>query len=1414
MSSIDERVVEMKFQNGQFENGIKSTLNSLSALKDGLKLHGATKGLDDVSSAASKFSLAGMQESLSNISSKFSAMSVIAITALTNIANKAINVGTTLIKSLTTDQISSGLKEYETNLNSIQTILSNTSAKGTTLDQVNQALQDLNTYSDQTIYNFSEMARNIGTFTAAGVELKPATEAIKGIANLAAMSGSSSEQASTAMYQLSQAMSTGTVKLMDWNSVVNAGMGGQVFQDAIKETARNQGVAVDDIIKKNGSFRDSLQEGWLTSDILTKTLQKFTGDLNASQLKTMGYNDEQIAGILKMGQTAKDAATKIKTMSQLVNTLQETAGSGWAKTWQTIFGDFDEAKVLFTNVNNVLGGMINASADARNKVLSEWKDLGGRTAVINGISNAFNALMAVLAPVKEAFRDIFPPMTGARLAEMSKNFEEFTKKLKPGEETLSAIKTIFTGVFAVFSIGAQVIKGIASVFGRLFSSMTEGSSGILHFLSGIALWITGVDKAIKSGVGFTRFFDQIGDVVVGAVGYIKDFAKAIGSMFTGDTIKNMGGGVFERFAERFAPLKTLAEAAAKAWGAFLGNIQGVLNFLRPFGDAVSAAFSQLGTAIASSIKTGDFNTVLDTINTGLFAGLVLLIKKFVNGGLKVDFGDGMLDSVKKSLDGLTGSLKAMETSIKADAILKIAGAVGILTVSVVALSLIDSAKLTKALVAITVMFTQLGAALAIFDKISSSGAALKLPFVAAGLILLGGAILILSAAVKNLSDIPWGDLIKGLTGVVVLLGAVVATMQLMPKDTGKMISAGIGMIAIAAAIKILASAVKDFGEMDTGTLVKGLASVGAALTALAIFTRLGELGKSSLSSGAGLVLLGVSLKIIASAVQDFGGMDWETLGKGFGSMAVSLGLIVAALALMPPNTLMSAVALGVVAGSLLLIGEALKKMGGMSWEEIAKGLITLAASLGIIAVAMILMTEALPGAAALLVVAASLAILAPVLKTMGGMSWEEIGKGMLVLAGALAILAIAAALMTPLIPSLLGLGVAIGLLGLGLALAGAGVLMFSTGLTALSIAGTAGAAALTAIFGAVINLIPMALKAVGEGIILFAKVISESGPTMTAAATTMITSILIAIQVNAPRIIATLASMVIQLVQTLANNVPKFVDAGMKIIVGILNGIANNIYQVVTAGTRVVTEFIRGVGDNAGKVAEEGARTVVKFVNGVADAIRNNSGALQAAGRNVGSAIIDGLTGGISGGIGSVIQAAKNVAQTALNAAKSLLGIASPSKEFHQIGKFVDQGFALGLDAYSGIVAKSSADVGQTAIDSMKKSIVGMNEIVAANMDVNPTITPVLDLTNVQRDATKLGSLLQTKPFTVGTTLTSATAASNGYSGNQQVATETSSDRSISSPITFVQNNNSPKALSTAEIYRQTKNQLSVAKGG
>lgn len=1460
MTTVDDRVVALHFDNKNFQAAVRSTITDLDNLKKGLKLDGATKGLQDINAAGKQVQLGHIASSVQAISDKFKAMSVIGVTALATVANKAVTAGSILLKSLTLDPIIAGFREYETNIGSIQTVLANTGREGAKgLQEVNSALDQLNEYADKTIYNFSQMARNIGTFTAAGVSLETATSAIKGISNLAAVSGSNAEQASAAMYQLSQAISAGKVSLEDWNSVVNAGMGGKVFQDSLMETARVHGVAIDQMVKDEGSFRLTLQKGWLTSEILTETLSKFTGDLNASQLKTMGYNDQQIAGILKMGQVAQDAATKVKTMSQLISTIQEAVGSGWARTWQILFGDFNEARDLFTNLSDVIGGFVQRSNESRNKVLSDWKELGGRTVLIEGISNAFKALISVVKPIGDAFRQIFPATTAKQLYDLTVSFRNFTAGLKMGEESASNLKRTFAGVFAVLDIIGMVVKEAVKMLLKLFGVASEGSGSILKITGSIGDFLVGIRNAIKNGDGLVKLFESIGKVLALPIGLLKSFASAVGNLF--DKFDGQGAakavtGVFAKFE----PLTTLSDKIVTLWGRVGSIVSKVSDSIEPIITRLVLMFTKMGSAVSEAMGGLDFGDVLGGINTGLFAGVVLMLKNLIGGG----GAGGIFDSINDTFQQLTDTLGAMQNTLRAATLLEIAIAVGILALSVSKLSTIDADGLTRALTAMTIMFTQLFASMAIFEKVANIADMGKMGLITGAMILLAIAVNILSTAVKKLADLSWEELAKGLIGVTVVLGGLVAAVKFMPDDK-KLMASSLALVVLASAVKILASAVTDLSGLSWEEMAKGLIGVGAILAALVLFTKFAEADKAGLLQGAGILLLATGIKVMASAITQLSGLSWEEIGRGLVAMAGGLALMAAALYILPPSSILSAAAILVVAMSLSMIGDAIKKMAGMSWSEIgrgltvmagaltliaaalwaipptallsaagvlvvaaslgmiadglksmakmswteiAKGLVTLGGALLIISVAMIAMTGTVGGAVALLIVAASLAVLAPILQMFGQMSWAEIGKGLLVLASALAIIGAAGYLLAPVVPALVGLGVAIALIGVGTLAAGVGVLAFATALTALSVSGAAGTAALVAMVKALAGLIPEVMAKVGEGIAAFARSIALAQPQIMNALVTVLLSIIQAIETLTPKIVQTMYKLLQMLLETIAKHLPAMIDAGVKILNGFLDGIARNIGSVVTKAVDVVVAFINAVKNNQGRVIQAGVDFIISYVNGLADAIRNNSARMGEAGANLASAMVEGMIRGLAAGAGRIASRARQIAQDALNAAKSALDIGSPSKEMFKMGEFFDQGFVNGLLSLSSEVKKTAGGVGRGALDAITDSLSEIKTAVDSDLNLTPSIVPVIDLSEVRKTPRDISRILNgMTPITFDTSRNSAQDISESDAFDP---TYDGDDGDAQIGVVYNQYNSSPKALSSAEIYRQTKNQLST----
>lgn len=1509
MPSVDNRVVRMEFDNASFEAKIKQTLNSLSQLDKALKLDGAHKGLTDISKAANTVDLGPVQTAVQKVSASFLALSTIAVTALSQITSAALSAAKNIIGAFSFQPIFDGFQEFQTNIGSIQTILSNTRADNTGLADVNAALDQLNEFSDKTIFNFGEMTRNIGTFTAAGVDLQTSVNSIKGIANLAAISGSTSEQAATAMYQLSQAISTGTVRLMDWNSVVNAGMGGEVFQKALFETGKAMGkitdIPMDTTFEQwkdaGNSFRDSLQEGWLTSEVLTTTLRGFSGEMEKAELLSKGFTSEQADALLELGQVGLDAATKIRTLSQLMTTIKETIGSGWSQTFRTVIGDFEQSSELFTNLNNIVSGFVNKQADARNAMLKGWADLGGRDLLIKGISEAFGALVNVLKPIKEAFRDIFPPATAQTLFNLTKSFEKFAQSLIPSEKTVENIKRIFTGFFSVLDIGWEIIKEGVSFLKDLIIQITGlGSGNILEFTADISDFFTSLRDGLDQGDAIGRFFDRLRDAVQGPIQFLKDLKDAIVDFFDSITggVSDAASDSVDRVSDRFDHFQGVLERFRGIGDTIKTVFEGIMGVLNTIGQAVIDWFQELGGKLADAIGPGEFDAVLDAFNVSLLGGIALLLGKFLSGGINLDFGRGLLENISNTFERLTGVLDAMQTQIKADALVKIATAVGILTASVVVLSLIDSAALARALGAMAVGFGQLMASFAILNTLNSglTGGA-TFTVMATGLIALATALLILSGAVAALAQLDWSELARGLTALTVVLGVITVSAIILSRNVGSLIAAGIGISAMAIAINLLAGAVAIFATMQWDTLIRGFAGVATGLLILAGAAHLMPSGL--VLQGAGLILIATALNILALAVKSFAEIEWRDMARGFAGVAGGLLIIAGAMHLMPSNMVLTAAGLVIVGVALNLIAKALDEFSDLSWAELARGLAGLAGALIILALATNAMSGALPGAAAILVVSIALGVLAKVLTEVAQIKFGDLIKAIGGIAIALAVFGIAAALLQPVIPALLGLGVAMLFLGGAFALFGIGALAVAKAFQILAEAGPEAADAVLAALEAIGAAIPALLTGLAEGILGFIQVFADAAPVLAEAfgvllshildtlievtpkvielfgalidgmiqltldkspdiieagftlllnflrgirdhigelvvvVADIIVNFLNALSAEMPRIIAAGTELLVQfltgisgslfkvveaagsivttLINALASQANAIVTAGANAIISFVAGIANNVSRVVTAGVNIVIALMNSISANAVRLAEAAFDCIIEFLNSLADVIERKSPELRAAGANIAFAIIDGITGGLASKAADVAGSAVDVAKDALGAVGGFLGIGSPSKEFIKIGEFVGDGFVIGLENSQHPVSLAAEEMANSAVSSFRTILSQISDEVAGIQDTTPVITPVLDLTNVREDAKRLGSYIEDVQGLIPVN-SLAQAQIIARSPNPAQAPLESQKTEPRGDIKFEQNIYAPEELSTGEIYKQTRNQITLAK--
>ena len=984
MSSIDERVVKMRLDNSQFEQGINKTSGLLSKLKQALNLDKSVESINNVDKAVSGVSFNPLTSGLQGVQSGFNAMGAVAFSVLNRMTNAAIDAGKSITNALTAS-VRDGFAEYETQMNAVQTILANTQSKGSTIDDVNSALDTLNTYADKTIYNFTEMTRNIGTFTAAGVDLQTSVDSIKGIANLAAVSGSSSAQASQAMYQLSQAIAAGKVQLMDWNSVVNAGMGGEVFQNALKRTAENFGTNVDGMIQKYGSFRESLTEGgWLTTDVLTETLKQLSGAYTEADLVSQGYTEEQAKQIVQLANTAEGAATDVKTFSQLIDTTKEALGSGWTNTFEIIFGDFEEAKELWSSVANVISDVVNRSSESRNNLLQGWKDLGGRTELIEGLSNVFESLGKVLSTVGNAFRKVFPPTTSQQLMDITKAFTSFTESLVPSESTLNKIGRVAEGVFSVFDIGVQAVKAVGEAISTAFGSDSMGSllNNLLDIAAGFGDWLVGLDNSIKQFGIFEGAAKKVGTSVSNVLGMFNSFTGRISSMGSAirsiaSTIGDTLGGAFERVKNVISNVLT--------W--ITDNISGGDIFAGLAGGGIFLAARKIG---------GAFDKIKEAVE-GLFG----------NGAEKLKKGAGVFDEI---LDGLQESLNAFTGSVKAFTLVEIAGSIALLVNSMEKIAALSGGEVVGGVSAIGGMMTELNLSLKSITKTVKGVKTTDLIKTGAALIEFAKAVDMLANAMSTIGNLKWDEIAKGLTGMGGAMAELVAAAKGLSYAKVDLKTAG-SLIAMAQAVKMVADPLKKLGNMSWDQVGKGLSAMGGALTEMGTVTGLlGRFGKHNISAAVSMVVTAKSLGDIADAFGSFSSYSWDEIGRGLTAMGGALGevgLVTGALGKIAGfSGILASGSIFITVQSLDDIAKVFGEFTQYDWGEIGRGLAAMGGALGEVG----LVTGALGklagfsgiiGGGSILITAQSLGDIASAFGSFTQYDWGEIGRGLTAMGGAL-----------------------------------------------------------------------------------------------------------------------------------------------------------------------------------------------------------------------------------------------------------------------------------------------------------------------------------------------------------------------------------------------------------------------------
>ena len=1269
---IDEKIVKMKLDNADFRSKADETISIFGRIKETfakithVDLSKTSKELSGIGKETANIPMSKLQSSIETVSNRFTTLGIIGMTALQNITNKAMDAGEKMLKALSIEGAQAGFKEYELKMGSIQTILANTQGKNSLTD-VTDTLKELNEYSDKTIYSFADMTQNIGRFTAAGVGLEASTTAIKGISNLAAVSGSNAGQASTAMYQLSQELASGRVTLMGWNSVVNAGMGGKIFQDALTKTADGLGIARD----KSVSFRDSLQDGWLTSEVLLATLKDFSTD--ASML---------------------EAATKVRTFTQLISTAKEAIQSGWGMTWELLIGDFNEATNLWSGLNDTFSKMIGESADKRNKLIGDFVAIGGMKNVFRGIGYAVEAVVKVFGSARDGFRAIFPEATANSLKNLSETFVVFTDNLRISDKTAGKLKTVFEGVFSVFSTGWEIANTLGKSLKELIPDGIGG--GALDFLVKIAQMAIDFNKAVKEGNALTDFIEDLGTTFSKFSDKIKEF------------------NIFEKLTNGYDTVKTALGKVGGLFGKFLSGI---------------------------GLK--------EVAGVGAAGGIFLFGKKIFELLDKLMNFIKAPEQVKNSITGLFkslgGSLDAFTSQVKYTNLMMVAVALGILAISLKVLETISWQDMGKGLIALGLALGGMFVAMNALSKIDMKGfGAAK---IAVTLIALAVSVGIISLAIKAFAKLDTTQLATGMLGiagvVVILVGAMKALSKLsssMKGFSGAKIA--VSLVALSISVGLMAASLKLLSSVDAQSLVKGGLAITLITTVLVVaFAALGKLKSPSLKSMASFIAFTIGLQqaaiamiifagalhILIPAVKKIGEMDLGVLQQGLIGMTVALVGVGLAMRL-SKGSFSGAAGMLVVVGALMLLIPLIERFGTMNLNILGTGMASVAVSLGLLVIALNLANGTMGGALALVIAAGALMLLTGPLVILGNLSITQVATALITLGGALLIIGGLGMLLTPVIPALLGLAIALALIGGSVVLAGLGLSLLSIGLMAFTGVVATAVVGLVVSFGTLldglITLAPKVGAAISAVMQALLDAIIQSAPKMVMAAGILILSLLTGILTFLPQIMDVGVAILLALIGGLIKAVPVLIAAAVMLMISFVSGLSAAIRD---NGPKIVQEILKLIGEIIAVVVEAIIAVIDTFVGwipGVSEELGKASDAAAGAirdrfdgetlGKDLGTEFVDG------------------VASTAKDAGKAGLKMGTQLDDGTRIPNYKKTGKEKGLDFSAGVDStKLDAMIAGLGIGAEGEKGTGLADFLGSGKTEGMDFSKGIDLTKL-----------------------------------------------------------------------------------
>ena len=1027
---VDQRVVELQFNNTNFEKNTKKSMDSIDRMMEKLQFKGAEKGFEKLDAAAEKVDFATMNRSLDTLQQKFSALDIMAATVLVNITNKAMNAGERLVKSLSLDQITSGWNKYAEKTSNVQTIMN---ATGKSIDQVNGYLNKLMWYSDETSYSFSEMTSALSQMTAAGGNIDKMIPMIMGIANATADAGKTGFAFQSTIRNLTQSYSAGHLQLQDWKSLNLMGTATKALKQELIDTAEELGV-----IKKGevtiASFESSLQKKWANTEVMEKTFGKYASMMEAAYeltQKNKGMTSSEALEQLKgqygeLAERAALAAQQATSFAQAIDSTKDAVSSKWMAVFETLFGNKEEATDTWTELANRLYDIFVPSIDALNDRMKAGLDTGWQQMLSNELGDQGDAYTYALEQVALA--------TGALTEKQIEEAGSFGEALQKNgvsadtlrqalDESISSTEKLlalgdkeldaqgydkdaiqkahdqFVKLNEAVQNGTLDLEGYAKAIGRV-SGREHLMQGLWNIMDAIGKLVTPIKEA------FNEIFPPADGDRIYTIAERFDLLtqKLIISDKTAANIKKTFEGVFSVIRVGVNMLKTVVQTAAnvlsaavplgdvllgmtasigefvssvdesldplEALGSMItGFVQTIAPVLYSFGKEADVVFSNFANGAKDAFNSFDPERMKDFITGGLSVGILASVKSFLDGIKSVgESAKGIIGGIKDTIDSLGEAIDAWKEAKKSETLITIAKSIGIIAASLAVVSMIKPERLSASMEAMTGVFLGLLGVMKALALISKEVSSLKLMAVGTGMVAVSSAVLVLSGALKVISTIDKSNLLASVAALGGVMAGLTIVGAVLSKDEARFLKGAAGLIAFAGAVGILTTALKALSGLKLEEMAKGLGGISGIVAVLVLAAKLMNGVKFGIGNGAAFLMMAGSMNLLVSAFKSFGEMNWTEIGKALTTAGASIGVFVLALNL-AKGTLGAAVALTTMAAAVNLLVPAIKELGSLSLTEMGMALLAVAGAFTALGVAAAILAPLTP-----VIVALSLSI--------------------------------------------------------------------------------------------------------------------------------------------------------------------------------------------------------------------------------------------------------------------------------------------------------------------------------------------------------------------------------------------------------------------------------------------------------